>query len=508
MYRPILILLSLLFLIITPSAFAEFSENLSQGIIDYNDESYEEAIHFLTVARGEEPSNSEAAYYLGLAYKELGDIGEAEKNLEDAVRLKTNKKDVHYHLAKVYFSLGKNTEALSSLNNLDSPSGKADFLRARLLKKEGSNKKALILFEDAMAKDKSLTQRATYQIGQIHMVERRFEDAKESFNDVASLDPNSDYASYAKRYIDKMEEAKKKASKPYSFKAGFRSEYDSNVVLKPSDASFDDLITGEDDHKQTATFSGSYRFGSGKGWQVKTGYSFFATHYNTHKNFNFKSTTAQVAPTFVGEKAFASLNFTYNSTDVYKDKYIETSAFNPTVNYFATKNFMTSLRGKYFTKHFFRPSTVADTLDNDRDSTGGSIGLYAYKFFMNKAGFVNIGYDYMVEDTDGDYWAHSTNHGVVSFVVPIFSGKPKLSAYFDASEKIFDNDQIIYRKGVSSDRIGSREDRIYVSSGSYSYSFNKTTDLVLKYTRTRSDSNSLAYDYLKYVTSAGLDYRF
>lgn len=502
-------------LLIIPSiSFAEFSENLSQGIKDYNDESYEEAIHFLSVARTEDSSNSDAAYYLGLAYKELGDLTEASKNLNDAVTLGTTKSDVHYHLAQTYLNLNKTTKALSSLDNITDPDGNADFLRAMVLKKQGVNREALILFEDAINKDSSLTQVANYQIGQIHLRQRRYKEAKEVFTDVASLDPNSDMAAFAKRFIDKMEEAKDKPAKPFNFKVGFRAEYDSNIVLKPSDTSVGSTITGSDGHKQTATASGSYRFGDGSGWQTKVGYAFYGTHHsprditlsNTNtpnlSDYNFDSHTATLSPAFAGEKTFTSFNLIYNYTNVDGEKYVDSATFNPVVNYLPNKNFMISVKAKAFKKEFAEKPTKAE---DDRNSSGGSAGIHFYKFFKDRTAFINLGYDYIAEDTDGDTWDHTINHGVASFVLPIFSGKPKLSAYIDGQEKVFDNEQVLV---VGSTKKEIREDRQYTSSVSYSYSINKHSDFVLQYTRTRNDSNSHIYDYDKFVTSVGMDYRF
>jgi len=79
-----------LFLFAAPAApaFAQGSAALKEGVAQYNQENYEEAITVLTRARAENPSSAEAAFYLGMAYRQTNDIQNAYKQFEDAVNLK------------------------------------------------------------------------------------------------------------------------------------------------------------------------------------------------------------------------------------------------------------------------------------------------------------------------------------------------------------------------------------------------------------------------------------
>ena len=55
--------------------------DLQRGIAEFRQENYEEALDGLLKARSADPGSSQAAYYLGVTYKNLQDYQEAKKHL-------------------------------------------------------------------------------------------------------------------------------------------------------------------------------------------------------------------------------------------------------------------------------------------------------------------------------------------------------------------------------------------------------------------------------------------
>jgi len=74
---------------------------LTEGIQEYQKENFEEAIPILQKAREEEPGSSTAAFFLGLAYKQVLDFPNAATHLRDAVQMPPRIKEALVELIEV-----------------------------------------------------------------------------------------------------------------------------------------------------------------------------------------------------------------------------------------------------------------------------------------------------------------------------------------------------------------------------------------------------------------------
>jgi len=150
-----------------PYALCKESEYLKKGIEQYKEENYEEAVEILKKAREEDPASSTAAFFLGLAYKQVTDYPSAAVNLRDAVTLTPKIKEALVELIDVLLQLDELEEArqwieTAEKENIAPP--KTAFLKGLLLKKEEKNLEAVKSFEKAKSLDKSLSQAAEFQI--------------------------------------------------------------------------------------------------------------------------------------------------------------------------------------------------------------------------------------------------------------------------------------------------------------------------------------------------------
>lgn len=64
-------------------AYAQEKSVLQQGIDQYQQENYEEAIELFTKVRRQEPASSQTAFFLGMAYKQVQDYQKAAVHLGD-----------------------------------------------------------------------------------------------------------------------------------------------------------------------------------------------------------------------------------------------------------------------------------------------------------------------------------------------------------------------------------------------------------------------------------------
>ena len=90
-----------------PISMAQQAPALQDGIAQYKDENYEEAIEILKKVREADPESSSAAFFLGLSYKQTLDYANAMVNLQDAVTLHPKIKEALVELIDVALLLDK-----------------------------------------------------------------------------------------------------------------------------------------------------------------------------------------------------------------------------------------------------------------------------------------------------------------------------------------------------------------------------------------------------------------
>ena len=85
---------------------------LEQGMAQYKQENYEEAVEILEKARQQDPKSSTAAFFLGLTYKQIFAYDKAADNLRDAVSLEPKIRDALVELIEVLYR-AKTKESLA-----------------------------------------------------------------------------------------------------------------------------------------------------------------------------------------------------------------------------------------------------------------------------------------------------------------------------------------------------------------------------------------------------------
>jgi len=245
----ILILFFLIFIsgiFLSQSAFSQQSPSLEEGVGLYKAEKYDQAVNALLKARQDDPGSTTAAFFLGMAYKQLMDYKEALGPLEDAVTMTPRIKEALIELIDVNVRLGKTEDAKKWIAVAEQekiqPANTA-FLKGLVLIQEGKNREAAASFENAKALDPKIAQASDIQIAMTKVRESELKDAKQSFESAITADPNSDLAGFARQYLAKVEDTLY-AKRPLRFTLSAFGQYDDNMVLKPSD---DDFATGVTD---------------------------------------------------------------------------------------------------------------------------------------------------------------------------------------------------------------------------------------------------------------------
>jgi len=209
---------------------------LQDGMNQYNADNYEEAIEIFQKIRAADPGSSQAAFFLGLTYKQINDFQHALQPLQDAATLKPSIKEAVVELIDVLYRLDKMEEAkkwidVAEKNNIFP--AKTAFLKGMVLQKEGKHAQAIDAFEKSKKLDKSYTQSADLQIGLSYLGDRKFEKAKERFQAAVTQDPLSDLASFARRYQDIVEQ-RSYLERPLRITIGIMGQYDTNMLTEPN----------------------------------------------------------------------------------------------------------------------------------------------------------------------------------------------------------------------------------------------------------------------------------
>ncbi|MEI7672202.1 MAG: tetratricopeptide repeat protein, partial [Deltaproteobacteria bacterium] len=244
--------ISLLFLFVVffagvSSTWSQQPVTLEEGIRQYQLENYEEAVEVLTKVRANNRASAAAAFFLGMAYKQVMEYLKAVDNLQDAVTLTPPIKEALIELVDVLYQIDRLDDAgkwIAVAEKEGFSPARTAFLKGMILSKENNNTGAIAAFENAKQIDPALSQAAEFYIGVSYMKDRKLEKARERFQAVVQHDALSDLAAFARQYQSVLEQAIEQ-DRPLRLTVGILGGYDTNMVSKPMDAAVAGDITDE-----------------------------------------------------------------------------------------------------------------------------------------------------------------------------------------------------------------------------------------------------------------------
>ena len=485
-----------------PRAFSAEQSFLEKGISQYKEENFEEAIEILKKAREKDPDSSSAAYFLGLAYKQVIDYPNAATQLRDAANLEPTMKEAVLELIAVLFRLDQLEDANTWIEKAEKEDifpAKTAYLKGLVLRKEGKNLEAIESFEKAKSLDESLSQPAEFQIALCCAAEGKYDDAKKRLETSIQLNPQTGLAGYARLYKDLVEE-RRYLERPLRFTLGVFGQYDTNLVLKPVDPS---SVEGISDRKAWALLTSmrvDYTPKLKGPWLFSISNTLSQSVHNkhTHTHDYFADTVSAILGYSFGKVA---LNVAGNySLAVVRDpsykQYVYAYNLGPLLRVIPGQNhILEGFAGYQITDYFDMPTTP----DDDRDSEGLDIYL-SWIWLFHKNGFLNLRYDFLEQDTDGKNRENLGHIFSANVTLPLSS---KVSLQTSGFIKLEDYENIHSTFGVK------RNDDIYTGSIGLTWELARKTYLIApQYTRVRSDSNISIYDYERDVYTAGIEFRF
>jgi predicted negative regulator of RcsB-dependent stress response len=523
-----LIFLVLPFFLVVPHAWSQQPVTLEEGIRQYQIENYEEAVDILTQVRANNRSSSAAAFFLGMAHKQVMDYPKAAENLQDAVTLSPPIQEALIELVDALYQMDRLDEARKWLAVAEkegvSPA-RAAFLKGLILSKENDNPAAISAFENAKRIDPTLSQAAEFHIGVSYMKDRKLDKAKERFQAVVQHDALSDLAAFARQYQSVLEQAIDQ-DRPLRLTVGIMGGYDTNMVSKPIDAA----VAGDITDEEAAVLSSSVRLDyvprlDGP-WlfnaQAAVASTVNSNHTHSHDSF---ASSFSMAPGY-NFGTFA-VNFTASYTNAllrtdpdpvpapdsspgYK-RYLDYWTFGPTLRVMMNQNNILEVFGGYDKKAYYNQKT------SNPESIRDSVGLREYIswiWLFKENAFFNLRYDFNQDHADGIYWESVTNRVTANLSIPLFSeetakraGQLNLQMTGGAAWQDYRYEQPD-PDGQGNLEMTKRRDRLYTGSLGLSWVFSKNASFIVQATRTKNDSNIAVNSYERDLYMSGFEFRY
>jgi len=508
MKKPVLISIALCFVfslfIFQSSVLGQATPTLQDGMNQYNADNYEEAIEIFQKIRAKDPGSSQAAFFLGLTYKQINDFQKALQPLQDAATFKPPVKEAVVELIDVLYRLDMIEEAkkwidVAEKNNIFP--AKTAFLKGMVLSKEGKHAQAIDAFEKSKNLDKSYTQSADLQIGLSYLGDRKFGKAKERFQAAVTQDPLSDLASFARRYQDIVEQ-RSYLERPLRVTIGIMGQYDTNMLTEPNaNTGLPDDFFSKDEKSlammntvrldYVPTFSGPWLFNA----SVASANNIHEKNATTHDVW---ANTLSVAPGYNFGRFAVNLAANYThvlKTNTSYKNYSETFSIGPMFRILLAQNHILEIYGGYAKKSFFDKPLVPE----ENQSSFGFDSYASWMWLFENGSIVNFKYGYNMETADGSNWDYGGHRFTANLIYPVWK-TVKLQLGGEAYIQDYRNEHNTFKY--------KRRDRTYTGMAGLIWDVHRHVSLMAQYNYTRDDSNIGVYDFNREIYSAGMELKF
>ncbi len=302
--RTSLVCLHAAFVLLASSNAAVGSEQskrlYARALVDFNAGRYAPALDGFDQAVHADPQDFYALYYRGVTRGRLGDLPGAISDLRAVVDSKAPIQQAPLELGVALVQSGANADAVPYLQRaqaehaLDAQASL--FLGIAFLRLQ-QNAAARQNFERAAARDPSLRLSATYYEGVLNYRAGNTQAAEEQFSYVARTSPSSEMGHEATQFLQQI---RRGVGAAYHLYAQAGLQYDSNVVLAPSDNAADEIVKGdlgisnESDGRGIIEAGGTYAPWRTDKAQLSVGYDFYQSLHFRLNQFNLQDHRAAV----------------------------------------------------------------------------------------------------------------------------------------------------------------------------------------------------------------------
>jgi hypothetical protein len=464
-----------------------------EGIDEYRNENYEEALVQLAQGRATEGPTPQNAYYSGLAAMQTGDYLAAAENLRAALQPPEPIPEAVPELISVLNSLEQLDEALDWVSWAErrnfSPKVIA-LLKGQILAKQKKYADAINSFNMSKTGDLEQDQQLGILIAAAHVGNSDYKAAKDALAAVIGRNPNSDAATYAKEYDQQLNTAGK--ARPWNLFFGVNYQYDDNVLLKP----FDNNAAIDTRNGHDSAFIENLRFEYdaplSAAWTANVQYFLQNSDYVKLTDKNLLSHGLSLNSIHHSESLITALPVSLIHTALDYHNYSLQFSFKPTETILFAPTHIGQLSVGYTRREMLEEQTSADN-DLTADTVNGSAN-YIY-LYAEGQGMLNLRYEIAYEGTRGANWRNITNRIGADLLAPVSKCTKVVFSAESAWQDYYDND-------------AQRNDTTVSVSMAVNQKLSDTLFLNLQYNYSRAFSNVAAFDYQRNVITSGIELRF
>ena len=483
---------------------------VQQAAKNIQQENYDEALAQLTEAWAKGKHTPEKAYMLGQVYRLMLNYAKAKEYLEEALRLKPDFYPAELMLADTLLAMDQTKEAKAILQKLVASGyepGQTAYLMGLAAIKEGKYSEALEYFRKAESEPK-VAQEAKFQASLALAALNRVSEAKKSMEESIALNPQSQTADFANRYMGALSKRAEEL-RPFHITVSQGFEYDSNVSLAPGGGATVATVSG----KASAVFSQNalleYTVLPAGPFSVLTQYSYYQNFHPAVQGYDIMNHFIGVTPTygFKNGRFWFPMNYTY--MDLQSDKYYTGFVVNPTYLHMLTGKIGLEVGARYNRQYYWTPVFFTQD-DRTGNAWGGNIGMYY--FFKQQKGFVQARFSYLNNNTVGSNWDSNSYDLLLSALFPI-TDKLKYNIFLDLTLQPFDN--TFYNGATVGNVAGAplvsqpkRHDQILMFGMAGTYELFKGLEANIHWYFIRDNSNINLYNYSRHIAGGQIAYRY
>lgn len=493
--------------------FAEANNDLlKRGIDYYRSENYEEAINVLEDAYKISPSTI-ISFYLGLCYKQVGELKKAKEFFVKSIEGKPKVKDAYIELAALLYEIDEIDDSkkwLKEAESLNIMPEKVAFINGLILLKEGKTEEARDYFTKAKSLDDNIKSAADFQISLSYISEKKISKAKQSLQALIETSPNTEIIDFAKNYLAAIDRIIKSQNKlGINFSIGYL--YDDNVVSKPTETvgiGAVDNISSKRDDATVADFKISYKTLLSDSFYLSGSYGIYFRNYLDKNDYDMVINSFELTPGYVFKNSVVTFPLTYSHILLDDKAYMKLFYFRPGISLQIIPDNIVQFSLGYINRNLLKYIKDSDP-DEDRDSDQFLISIgYIYSFKGGK-GLFNTRYEYLYDDTDGKNW-ESDLHRISSGITYRLLDRLTFGLSGDYAWQNYKNIHTLSGVGVNgfpSDK-KKRMDRIYSIYWEMIYELSKSVSISFKHTRIRNSSIFPIYYYKRNISIVEMSYRF
>jgi len=475
---------------------SEQSERLTaRGMVEYHAKRYPEALQLFEQAVQADTKDSKAAYYRGLTLGRMGNFHGAVSDLLKIVNEQPDSDQARLDLGIALVQSGKYEEALPLLDQaVKLPGEEATaslFLGIAHLALQ-QREVAQAHFERAADGEPPLSLTARYYLGLISYEDRDWDAAEEHLGGVIAASPDSEVGHEAAIL---MQRVKANAQPVFQVYGDVGFQYDSNVVLAPSNNTVKTQsgISDQEDGRAVITLGGRYVPLRGRRVQLSLGYEFYQSLHFNLTDFNLQDHRPSAVITYTSERFRLGMLGRYDFYLLEADTFLQEVLAEPWVDILegdwgSTQLFYRMRRRDYLKRPF---SGLVDAFNH-------GTGVRQIVPLGNAGSYLSAGYTFDHEEPingRGDAFEYD-GHEV------------GVGAGWRLPWSVFADGSYAYRHEDYARASGGRNDDEHIASVAATRPFNEHISLRLAYLADLNGSNDRRYDYDRHIVSLTVAMRY